>query len=245
MKSCPFCKKSIDDNSLYCPYCGNDVTIGNTNQKYNHLIIKKRNIPNVYRRNIRLYIFNIFLYVGAFLFGFFVLDKCGSEDPKDSEIALQMPVGDQTNSTENENLTLNQKEDLNKNEKNFAKENETVYKKVELICVSGIDSLFAELLDETFPSYKLYLKSSDGGFYLDKMPDVDFEYVTQYFVIGNDVHFVAGKDGYGRGMTNYYFVFNVETWSLKKIAEGHRIKFVEGRAEVIDFDGNKSYYDLL
>ena len=59
------------------------------------------------------------------------------------------------------------------------------------------------------------------------------------------MHFVAGKDGYGRGMTNYYFVFNVETWSLKKIAEGHRIKFVEGRAEVIDFDGNESYYDLL
>lgn len=76
MKLCPFCKKSIDDNSLYCPYCGNDVTIGNTNQKYNHLIIKKCNIPNVYRRNIRLYIFNTFLYVGAFLFGFFVLGKC-------------------------------------------------------------------------------------------------------------------------------------------------------------------------
>ena len=248
MKSCPFCKNNIEDDALYCPHCGNDVTVGDSIQECNHFIISWPDIPNIYQNKIKARIWNIVIYASAFLLGIYIADKCDSDKSETSNTTVQMPVNNKPDSILKKDSVFDDrtvKIDSSKIKRIYDKMNEMTPKERELVVVNGNDSLYAELLEADPHTYNLYLASTDGGFYLNKMADADFEYVTQYTVIGDNVHFVAGKDGYGRGMTNYYYIFNTTIWNLKKIAEGHYIKFEENQVIVIDFDGNKTYYDLL
>lgn len=256
MKSCPFCKNNIEDNALYCPHCGNDVTVGDTFDDCYYVIVYYSAVLEAYEieKNkigfvdiLKTIIYTILAGVIAYYSVIFIAMLFSSPKQKLPDTTVQMPIGNKPDSIlKKDSVSDNTiKIDSTKMERIYAKANEEKQKRRELVFVNGKDSLYAELLDADFHSYKLYLASTDGGFYLDKLPDADFEYVTQYAVIGDNVHFVAGKDGYGKGMTNYYFVFNTTIWSLKKIAEGHLIKFLDGQAEVTDFDGNKTYHDLI
>lgn len=235
MKPCPFCKEIIENNSIYCPHCGNDVTVGDTISECNHIHVNRSYLPNVYRRNWKAYLIHKLYYVGIFLlcisWGIHITNTCDS--PKKENLEKPIQMNGKTSS------------DTVKAKTTEKKLTEEAPKKRELILTSGKDYLYLETLDENFHSCKLYLDSPDGSFYLNDLSDISFEYVTQYKIIGDNIHFVAGKDGYGRGMTNYYFIFNMKMWRLKKIAEGHYIKFVEGKVIVIDFDGNEVRYDLV
>ena len=256
MKSCPFCKNKIEDNALYCPHCGNDVTVGDTLDDCYYMIVYYSAVSEAYEfeKNkisfidiLKTIIYTILTGLVGYYSVIFIGQQCSSPKQKSPDTTIQMPISNQPGSIAEKNSVSDHtvKIDSARMKRIQAKANEEKQKERELILVNGKDSLYAELLDKDFHTYKLYLASTDGGFYLNKMDDVDFEYISQYIVIGDNVHFVAGKDGYGRGMTNYYYIFNSTIWNLKKIAEGHYIKFEENQVIVIDFDVNKTYYDLF
>lgn len=216
MKRCPYCKKEIRENLVCCPYCRKDLTLFESLDAYNRTIIEHPNQAEVYGIyiNFKAYFWWFIILCLVFLWGD-NFRKCSSLKEEQS---ITETISSET--TTNNDLELAYK----------GKYYTFYFQK--------------KIIDDFFNESKLYVNTSQGNIDLGTLIKPNFDYVIWFDTIDNYFHFIVGKDGYGRGMTNYYMVYDGENDRIVRCLEGHYIKIVDDKVRVVDFDGNETFYEL-